>query len=80
MAEIELELENELVEGMRRLAARHYGDSGDASVWRVIEAASEMCLLWLNLVEGGGNEMEEPGYRLMGAERTPLWDQFWKSI
>jgi len=60
MAELEIELTKDLIEGVRRLAVRHYGDGGDASVRRVVEVALEMRLCWLDLMKGGGNEVEEP--------------------
>lgn len=80
MAEIEIELDGSLIEGVKRLAARHYGDSSDTSIARVAESALEMRLLWLDLAKGGGNEIEEPIYRFRKGERTPLWNGFWKNI
>lgn len=56
----DIELDADLIEGVRRLAVRHYGDSGDASIDRVAESALEMRLLWQDLVKGGHNEIEEP--------------------
>ena len=60
MANLEIELGNELIQGIKCLAVRHYGDSGEASVGRVVESALMMRLLATELVEGGGNETEEP--------------------
>jgi hypothetical protein len=60
MANLDIELGDELMEGVKYLAVRHYGDSGDASVSRVVESALEMRLLSIKLVGGGGNETEEP--------------------
>jgi len=60
MAEIDIELDSDLLEGVRRLAIRHYGDSEDVSIDRVVETAFEMRLLWEDLVKGGSNEIEEP--------------------
>lgn len=80
MAEIDIELDNDLIEGVKRLAVRHYGDSGDASMGRVAEAALEMRLLWVDLVKGGGNEIEEPIYRLTEGGQSPLWNRFWKNV
>ncbi len=59
MGNLDIELDSHLVEGMKRLAEHHYGDSGDASIGRVAEAALAMRLLWLDLVKEGGNEIEE---------------------
>lgn len=60
MAELEIELGGDLIEEVKRLAVGHYGDGGDASMARAVEAAFRMRLLWLDLVEGGGSEVEEP--------------------
>ena len=60
MANLNIELGDELIKGVRFLAVRHYGDSGDASMRRVVESALEMRLLSIKLAEGGGNEIEEP--------------------
>ena len=58
--DVDVELDDELIQGIRRLAVSHYGDSGDMSVARVAEVALEMRLLWEDRVKGGGNEIEEP--------------------
>ncbi len=60
MAEIDIELDSNLIEGVKRLAVSHYGDCGDVSIGRVAEAALNMRLLWEDLVKGGENEIEEP--------------------
>lgn len=75
--EIDIELDSDLIEGVKRLAVRHYGDSEVASIARVIEVAAEMRLLWLDLVKGGGNEIEEPICHLREGALTPLWSEFW---
>ena len=80
MAEMDIELDSDLIEGVKRLAIRHYGDSSDASISRVGEAALQMRLLWLDLVKEGGNEIDEPVYHVRQGERTPLWNGFWKTI
>lgn len=80
MMNIDVELDNDLIEGVKQLAARHYGDSSDTSMAHVAESALEMRLLWLDLVKGEGNEIEEPIYRFKQRERTPLWDKFWENI
>ena len=80
MAEIDIELDSNLIERVKGLAVRHYGDSSDTSMARVTESALEMRLLWLDLVKEGGNEIEEPIYRLKQRERAPLWDKFWENI
>lgn len=60
MANLNIELGDEVIKGIRSIAVRHYGDSGDASVNRVIESALEMRLLSMKLAEEGGAEIEEP--------------------
>jgi hypothetical protein len=80
MAEMDIELESDLIVRVRQLAARHYGDDSDASISRVGEAALEMRLLSLELVKEGGDEIDEPIYHVRQSERTPLWDQFWKNM
>jgi hypothetical protein len=60
MANLDIELGDEVIRGIRSIAAHHYGDSGDASVGRVIESALEMRLLSMRLAEEGGSEIEEP--------------------
>jgi hypothetical protein len=59
MANVDIEGDG-LVEGVKCLAIRHYGDSSEASISRVVESALEMRLLSIILVEGGGNDIEEP--------------------
>lgn len=59
MANLNIELGDEVIKGIRSIAVRHYGDSGDASVGRVIESALEMRLLSMKLAEEGGAEIEE---------------------
>ena len=60
MANLNIEMGDEAIKGIRSLAVRHYGDSGDASVGRVVESALEIRLLSIKLAEGGSNEIEEP--------------------
>jgi len=80
MAELEIELESDLIDRAKQLAVRHYGDSGDASISRVAESALKMRLLWSILVKEGGNEIEEPICHLKEGAPTPLWDGFWNDI
>ena len=60
MAEIEIELGNDLFEGMKRLATCLYGDSNDSSIASVAESALAMRLFWLDLMKKAGSEIEEP--------------------
>jgi len=60
MANLNIDLGDEVINGVRSLAVRHYGDTGDASISRVVASALEMRLLSIKLAEGCGNEIEEP--------------------
>jgi len=80
MAELEIELESDLIDRAKQLAVRHYGDSEDASISRVAESALKMRLLWSIVVKEGGNEIEEPICHLKEGAPTPLWDGFWNDI
>jgi hypothetical protein len=60
MMDLGIELGEEVIKGIRSIAVRHYGDSEDASVSRVIESALEMRLLSIRLAGRGGHEIEEP--------------------
>jgi len=60
MVNLNIELSDEMIRGIRLIAVRHYGDSGDASVGRVVESALEMRLLSMRLAGGGGHDIEEP--------------------
>ena len=60
MMDLNIELGDEVIERSRAIAMRHYGDSGDASVGRVVDSALKMRLLSITLAEVTGNETEEP--------------------
>lgn len=82
MANLNIELGDEVIKGIRSIAVRHYGDSGDPSVGRVIESALEMRLLSIKLAEQGGAEIEEPmaGWEFANkqpAEQLPVEVQSW---
>jgi len=79
MEELEIEVDNALISKVDDLALQYFGDAGDVSKARVVEAAFHMRCLCSRLVEGGEKEVDEPLYRLKESERTPLWDQFWKN-
>lgn len=76
----EIQIDGELLAGVSRLAIRHYGDASDISVLRVTEVALELYLLWLDRVEIGVKEIDEPLYRLKEGGPTPLWNGFWNDI
>ena len=59
MAELEIYLEGKLLEGISKLAMKHYGEDSEASRKRVIETALEMRMVWSNLVERGQQETDE---------------------
>ena len=60
MADLDVELESKLMERVKSLAVRHYGDSGPTSIRRVFETALEMRLLWIDRAKAVGAEVEEP--------------------
>ena len=57
---LEIELGNELIEGVKDLAMRHYGDSSDASFSRIVENALDMRLTLLERLGDPGQEVDEP--------------------
>ena len=60
MASLEVDLGADLEQGLKSLAVRSYGSDGDSAMGRLVEVALVMRLLWLNLMEEVGNEVEEP--------------------
>ena len=60
MGVLDVELSDGLIEDIKDLAERHYGDASDDSIRRVGETALAMRLLWLHRVEGAGAQVEEP--------------------
>jgi hypothetical protein len=60
MVTLEIEVNAELLKAVESLAFRHYGDAESSSITRVGEAAIAMRLLWLDLLEPAGHEVEEP--------------------
>ena len=60
MGTLEIEVNAELLKAVESLAFRHYGDAESSSITRVGEAAIAMRLLWLDLLEPAGHEVEEP--------------------
>ena len=60
MGELDVDLSSDLVEQVRQLAVRHYGDASDASISRVVEVALEMRLLWQGQANVSSNDIEEP--------------------
>lgn len=60
MMDLSIELGEEVIKGIRSIAVRHYGESQDASVSRVIESALVMRLLSMKLIDRGRDEIEEP--------------------
>jgi len=57
---LEIEIGNELIDGIKDLAIRHYGDNGDASVSRVVEDALLVRLMLLEGLGSAGQEVGEP--------------------
>ena len=60
MMDLSVELDDEVVTKIREIAERHYGDSGDVSVCRVVESALKMRLLSVQLAQEGAADIEEP--------------------
>ena len=80
MGMLDVELSDRLIEDIKDLAERHYGDASDDSIRQVVEAALEMRLLWLHRVEGAGAHVEEPaaqweplGIQRGGSEQILDW-------
>ena len=71
MAEIDTSLGSDLIEGIRNLAVRYHGDESEASQQRVINAAVCMRILWVALVEGHGDDVEEPEIHWEFGEKQP---------
>jgi hypothetical protein len=71
MLDLNIELGDEMIRGIRLIALRHYGDSEDASVGRVIESALEMRLLSMKLAGEGRAEIEEPMADWQFADKQP---------
>ena len=60
MTQLDLELSAELIAAVRKLAERHYGDTGDAAVAKVIDAAVQLRVLWLDVGGAAAREVDEP--------------------
>ena len=60
MADLDVELDRDLLEGVRRLSMYLYGDCSDASVARVVEVALEIRLLWQDRANVSADAIEEP--------------------
>jgi hypothetical protein len=59
MAELEVNLDRRLLEGIRELAIEHYGEDSESSRRHVIETALEMRIIWSHSIERGQQETEE---------------------
>jgi len=59
MAELEIYLDRRLLEGIRELAIKHYGEDSESSRRHVIETALEMRIIWSNSIERGQQETDE---------------------
>ena len=57
---LEIEIGSELIDGIKDLAIRHYGDNGDNSVSRVVEDALLVRLMLLEGLGSAGQEVGEP--------------------
>ena len=59
MAELEIEMDNELISQTKNLALRYFGDDTDVSVARVIELAFRMRYLFSESFMNGQGETDE---------------------
>jgi hypothetical protein len=59
MAELEIYLEGKLLEGISKLAMKHYGEDSESSRKRVVETALKMRIVWSNSIERGQQETDE---------------------
>jgi hypothetical protein len=59
MAELEIEMDNELISQTKNLALRYFGDDTDISVARVIELAFRMRYLFSRSFMSGQGETDE---------------------
>ena len=57
--ELEIEMDNELINKIRNLALRYFGDDTDASLSRVLEVAFRMRCMWSGSIEKGQEETDE---------------------
>ena len=57
---LQIELDNDLVQGIKRLAERHYGDREAVSISRVVEDALLVRLMLLEKLGSAGQEVDEP--------------------
>jgi len=60
MVELEVEADADLISKVGGLALEYFGDTGDVSKGRVLEAAFQMRCLWPRLMERGKNEVAQP--------------------
>ena len=60
MLDLEIDLDNTLIDGVKNLARDHYDRVDDGAVGLVIEAALEMRLLAEKLAGQAGEEVDEP--------------------
>ena len=59
MAELDIEMNNDLVGKTYNLAQRYFGDNSDASLAQVLELAFRMRSLWGRAVKVGHQETDE---------------------
>lgn len=60
MAVLDVEIDSDIIKGIKELATRHYGDDSDSSISRVVEVALEMRLAWRERAGRAGDEIDEP--------------------
>ena len=60
MGQIEIEVTADVLKMVKQLAADHYGDSDEAAMGQVVQAALEMRLKWFDVAGTAALEVEEP--------------------
>lgn len=80
MSEINIELDNKLLEDIKKLAIRQCGDDNEISIVHVVESALIMRLFFGELVKTESAIIDEPISRIKKVEQNPLWNELWNDI
>ena len=68
MAELDINVDEEIIKGVSRLAIKYFGDDDEASQRRVVESALAMHILWSRLVKESQMDTDEAVSRWEFAE------------
>ena len=74
MGDLDISVDDKLLEGIRRLAVKYYGEDSEASRKRVVETALKMRIVWSNSIERGQQETDEAATNWEFAE-LPVTEQ-----